>query len=304
MQPIQARLEAVAEDLVFLAPDNYPLSARIWHTTAARPKVAVLINAGAGISYRYYDRFAEYIASNGATVMIYDYRGIGKSRPRSLRGFSASVEDWGSKDCTAAIALLHKRDGEIPVVVIGHSVGGFLTGFVRNGQLINRLILVAAHTGYWRDYSKARRQRMYALWHVLMPALTRVFGFFPGRLLGVSEDIPAGAALEWANRRHPEFWWNVRTASGELDADRIEDAIARFRAIRAPTFAIRFSDDPFATLEGTQRILGLFFNCPTELIVLGPEDTNNQPIGHFGFFRATFRETLWPMVLSRIVEAI
>ena len=301
MQTTANSQDVLAEDLVFLSPDNYPLSGRLWHSATVRPKVAVLINAGAGISYQYYDHFAQYLSSNGAAVLTYDYRGIGKSRPRSLRGFSASVEDWGNKDCAAAIELLAKRLVGIPIVVIGHSVGGFVTGFVRNGELINRLILIGGHTGFWRDYSRAKRLRMYALWHVMMPALTRVVGFFPGRLLGMSEDIPAGAAMEWANRRQPDFWWNVRTTSGKLDTVRIEDALARFRAIRAPIIAIRFSDDPFATVEATERILGLFSNCPATNVVLGPEDSNFESIGHFGFFRKRFRETLWPVVLPHIL---
>jgi predicted alpha/beta hydrolase len=296
---------AAPEDLVFRSSDGYPLSGRIWHSTVmARPTAAVLINAGAGISYRYYDHFAEYLSSNGATVLAYDYRGIGKSRPRSLKGFSASVEDWGDKDCAAALELLAKRFVGIPIVVVGHSIGGFVTGFVRNGELINRLIMVGGHTGFWRDYARAKRLRMYVMWHVMMPVLTRIFGFFPGRMLRMSEDIPAGAAMEWANRRHPDFWWNVRTTSGALDIVRIEDALARFRAIRVPLIAIRFSDDPFATMEATQRILDLFSNCPATNVELGPESTNLQHIGHFGFFRRRFRETLWPVVLSHILGVI
>jgi predicted alpha/beta hydrolase len=294
---------AVPEDLVLLATDSYPLSARIWRSTSASTTVAILINAGAGISARYYDSFAQYLAAHGAAVLLYDYRGIAKSRPRSLRGFSASVEEWGRKDCSAALELLAKRFSGIPVVVIGHSVGGFVTGFVPNGRLIDRLVLIGAHTGYWRDYSKTRRLRMYALWHVIMPAVTRTIGFFPGRMLRVCEDIPAGAALEWADRRHPDFWWNVRTKTGELDVGRIEDALARFRAIHAPTVAIRFSDDPFATAEATNRILSLFSNCPATQVMLGPEDTSGQPIGHFGFFRTRFRNSLWPIVLPHILSA-
>jgi predicted alpha/beta hydrolase len=162
--------------------------------------------------------------------------------------------------------------------------------------------LIGGHTGFWRDYSKTKRLRMYALWHVMMPALTRVVGFFPGRLLRMSEDIPAGAAMEWANRRHPDFWWNVRTTSGKLDIARIEDALARFRAFRVPIIAIRFSDDPFATAEATERILGLFRNCPATNIAFGPEDAELEPIGHFGFFRKRFRETLWPAVLPQIID--
>jgi predicted alpha/beta hydrolase len=293
--------DAAAEGIVFTATDGYPLTGRIWQPNAATASVAVLINSGAGISSSYYDRFAEFIASHGAAVLTYDYRGIGKSRPRSLNGFSASVEVWGRNDCAAALNLLADRFAPLPIVVLGHSVGGFVTGFVQNGHLIDRLIFIGAHTGYWGDYARNSRFQMYVLWHLIMPGVTRMVGFFPGRALRLCEDIPMGVAMEWANRRQPDFWWNLRTETGDVDADRIDELLSRFRKIQAPTVAIRISDDPFATPDATDRILRLFSNCQSTQLVLGPANVAGQPIGHFGFFRSRFRDALWPLVATKIV---
>ena len=160
------------------------------------------------------------------------------------------------------------------------------------------MLLVGAHTGYWRDYAARARLRMYLLWHVLMPALTLAVGYFPGRKLHLLEDLPAGVALEWANRRRPEFWWNVRLPDGTSDLGRIESAVSRFQAVHAPTLAIRFSDDSFATEAATLRVLALYQNCPATQMVLGPSDAGGQKIGHFGFFRSRFRDTLWPRALE------
>src|SRR5207249_4064572 len=227
-------------------------------------------------------RFAGFLAANGVPTLTYDYRGIGKSRPRSLRGFPASVEDWGSKDCAAALEWLASRFPGAKRIVVGHSVGAFVTGCVTNGPMIDRMLLVGAHTGYWRDYAIRTRAGMYVLWHALMPSLTLVLGYFPGRRLHLLEDLPAGVALEWANRRRPEFWWNVKTPDGAIDSSWRENALDRFRAIRAPTLALCFSDDTFATEPATLRILGLYENCPVTQMVLGPADAGGQKIGHFG----------------------
>ena len=286
-------------DFVLAATDNYPLAARLWAGPDVPPPVAVaIINAGAGIGFGYYDRFAQFLAANGLPTLIYDYRGIRQSRPKSLRGFSASVEYWGSKDCAAALEWIAIRFPGVRRIVIGHSVGGFVTGFVTNGHRIDRMLLVGAHTGYWRDYAARARLRMYLLWHVLMPALTLAVGYFPGRKLHLLEDLPAGVALEWANRRRPEFWWNVRLPDGTSDLGRIESAVSRFQAVHAPTLAIRFSDDSFATEAATLRVLALYQNCPATQMVLGPSDAGGQKIGHFGFFRSRFRDTLWPRALE------
>lgn len=292
-----------SSELQLPASDGYVLRACIWQPAhLARPVATALINSGAGISYRYYDHFASFLAANRIATLIYDYRGVGRSRPTSLRGFDASVEDWGNKDCAACVAWLAERFVGLPRIVIGHSVGGFVTGFADNGSMIDQMLLVGAHNGYWRDYDKKYRLRMYVLWHLLMPSLSRVVGFFPGRALHLLEDLPLGVATEWANRRKPEFWWNVKTVEGARDNSRIESVVARFHAIRARTLAVRFSDDPFATSAATDRLLGLFSNCEAKQMLLSPADTSGQPIGHFGFFRSRFRESLWPRVLEWLLN--
>jgi len=287
-----------SSDFVLAAADSYPLAARLWANGAAPSPVAPVINACRGKGSAYSDRFASFLATRGVPTLIYDYRGIGKSRPQSLRGFSASVEDWGSKDCAAALEWLASRFAGAQRIVVGHSVGGFVTGFVTNGPMIDRMLLVGAHTGYWRDYAIHARPGMYVLWHALMPSLTRVLGYFPGRKLHLLEDLPAGVALEWANRRRPDFWWNVKTPDGAIDTSWRENALDRFRAISAPTLALCFSDDAFATEAATDRILGLYQNCSATRIVIEPADVGGQKIGHFGFFRSRFRDTLWPRVLD------
>jgi predicted alpha/beta hydrolase len=261
-----------------------------------------LINSGAGIQSRFYDRFAAFLAENGVPTVVYDYRGIGRSRPSSLRGFEASVEIWGSKDCAAVIDWLVERFPGAERLVVGHSVGGFVTGFATNGALIDQLLLVSAHTGYWQDYASRARFPMFLLWHVFMPAITRFVGYFPGRRLRISEDLPRGVALEWAARRKPEFWWHLKKDDGSIDNVLVQTFLARFEAIRARTLALQFADDPFATDNATARILGLYKNACVSRLILDAADGDGLKIGHFGFFRSRFRVNLWPRVLNAVLD--
>ncbi|MBL0291802.1 MAG: alpha/beta fold hydrolase [Betaproteobacteria bacterium] len=227
-----------------------------------------------------------YLAEGGFLPLVYDYRGIGRSRPQSMRGFEASVEEWGSKDCAAVLDWLAERFPGARRIVIGHSVGGFLTGFARNGHLIDHMVLVGAHTGYWGDYAPYARPWMYLLWHAFMPAVTRLVGYFPGRWLHMLEDLPRGVALEWAARRKPDFWWNARGADGQPDVARIDEVLGRFRSIHASVLALRFEDDPFATVAATERVLGLYSGCTAEQRLVTRADAGGQKIRHFGFFAA------------------
>src|SRR6188508_2440688 len=92
------------------ALDGYEL-AGTYH--AAKPDVAVrrvaLVHSGAGIAAGAYRRFAGYLAQAGIPALTYNYRGIGGSRPRALRGFRAAIEDWSEYDCGGAIAWLRAQ---------------------------------------------------------------------------------------------------------------------------------------------------------------------------------------------------
>jgi predicted alpha/beta hydrolase len=283
------------------AADGYPLHARLWARPGeTSPRRVALVNAGAGIVCAYYERFAAWLAASGTPTLVYDYRGIGGSRPATLRGFDATVEDWGRLDCSGALAWLEARYPAAERLVVGHSVGGFVTGLSTVGAQIDRLLLVGAHSGYCGDYASRARPWMYVLWHVLMPALTRIVGYFPGRRLHLLEDLPRGAALQWAGRRHPDFRDDddLRLPDGRRDEARGEALHGRFRAVRADTLALRFTDDPFATEAATANLQRLYVNATWRTRELSPADAGGGPIGHFGFFRSRHRDTLWPVVAA------
>lgn len=269
---------------------------------ATAPLIGI-INAGAGIPAAYYERFAGFLADRGIPTLTYDYRGIGRSRPPSLKGFEASVEQWGSQDCVAVLKWAMERFPTARRAVIGHSVGGLVTGFIPDAGLVNHLVFIGGHTGYWGDYAARARPGMWLLWHALMPAVTRLVGYFPARRLGLPEDLPAGVALEWANRRRPELWWNLCRSDGTLDQPRIDQLRGRFQAFRGRGLALSVTDDPFATAAATRRLCDLFQGVTFERQRWKPADLGLSKVGHFGFFRSRSRLTLWPQVADWLARA-
>lgn len=265
--------------------------------------LVAVINSGAGIPATYYGRFAEGLADCGIATITYDYRGIGRSRPRKLRGYQASIKDWGELDVPAALAWARWRYPDRTRAVIGHSIGGFLTGFVPDPSLIDRIVFVGAHTGYWRDYARWARPLMWAMWHALMPAVTRTLGYFPARRFGLPEDLPAGVAYDWAARTRPDFERNYLLPDGSLDRARLAVVRDRFRALTADVLAITLSDDPFATPAATARLRGLFSGCSFDERRFDPRRIGLRKVGHFGFFRMAARDALWPTVIDWLIRA-
>ena len=88
---------------------------------------------------------------------------------------------------------------------VAHSIGTLVIGGAPNVGEFSRLVFIAAHTGYYGDYAKRHRIPMAVMWHMVMPALTRAFGYFPARMLRLGENIPAGMAMQWAARANEAY---------------------------------------------------------------------------------------------------
>ncbi|MDR6714451.1 putative alpha/beta hydrolase [Pseudomonas hunanensis] len=270
------------------AGDGYSLGGFCWRHAQADPqRPLVIINAATSVRCRYYSRFADYLFAQGCDVLTYDYRGIGESRPASLRGFRASWSDWGRLDFEAMLQLASEQFPGQPVDVVGHSFGGWAVGLAPSAQRVRRVVMVGAQFAYWRDYAPEQRWRLVGKWHVLMPLLTRLLGYFPGKRLGWLEDTPTGVVRDWSTPT-PRF---EHRPSGRLLAQ------LPFAQVRAATLAISLSDDPFGTVAATERLLGYLTAAKSAHLRVAPGDISVDEIGHFAFFHDRFRAVLWPIAL-------
>lgn len=282
----------------FRAHDGYELVGSL-HTPSAERHAArvAVVHCGAGIPAERYERFAAFLAQAGVPTLTYDYRGIGRSRPADLRGFSAMMEDWAQYDCAAAIGWLRARFPAADMTGIAHSIGCLLVGGADNAAEQARLVLVGGHTGYYGDYRRRYRLQMTLVWHILMPALTHVVGYFPGRRLGLGDDIPARPALQWARRRSPELR-SSGTGSDDLRTRRLLDRCA---ALQRPALLVSIADDAFATASGNERLMGYYPALfPRTSVRFTPADAGVRRIGHFGFFSRRTGPPLWPRLLAEL----
>ena len=175
-------------ELTFPARDGYMLAATRRRPANGNAKAFVLIGSATAVPRQFYAKFASYLAEAGFAVLSFDYRGVGGSRPKSLRGFPASMRDWAALDLSAAIDFAAKEAAGRPLLLVGHSFGGQALGLVPNSQKISRALLVAAQVGYWRLFPPPENYRIYVRLRFIGPMLARVFGYLPG-WLGVGEDL-------------------------------------------------------------------------------------------------------------------
>jgi predicted alpha/beta hydrolase len=275
------------------------LAAHVWRHPdpphGTRP--VVIVNPATAIRCSYYARFAAFLHQQGFDVITYDYRGIGDSRPPTLRGFSASWLDWGRLDFEAVLRFAITSFPGQPVQVVAHSVGGFLVGLAPSNAVITRVFTVGAQFAHWRDYADRKRLVMLMKWHVAMPLLTRLCGYFPGRRLGWMEDTPSGVVRDWTHRS-PRFEETWQRGPQALTAGERAALVAQFGAMRAPMLALGMTDDEFGTVSAIQRLLAYFTGSQVTHLQLPPEMIGQREVGHFAFFHSRFEATLWQIALD------
>jgi predicted alpha/beta hydrolase len=129
---------------------------------------------------------------------------------------------------------------------------------------------------------------MFAKWHVVMPLVTMLCGYFPGKRLGWLEDTPAGVVRDWST---PTPRYEKRPSGQDIH-------VKNFAAVTARTLAISISDDPYGTVPAIERLLGYFTAGINTHLRITPGDIGEQEVGHFAFFRSAYQATLWPIALS------
>jgi predicted alpha/beta hydrolase len=263
-------------EIALTASDGYRLGATRYGERADK---AVLILPATGVPQRYYAKFAAWLATQGFQVLTFDYRGIGQSLRGHVRSVRARMRDWVLLDAAAAMRSL----ASFPKVsVVGHSFGGQALGLLPEPGRVTSALIVGSQSGYWKNWPPLARAWMWPTMHFAIPGVTRLLGYFPSSRFGIGEDLPKGVAIEWAS-------W-CRNPTYLVGALRVEDAYARFAA---PLRAYAFSDDPFGPLGAVKKLLELYPGSPAEVRHLKPADLGVARIGHFGFFREQFRDTLW-----------
>jgi len=259
------------------------------------PRGAALIVPAMGVTQAFYAALASWLAGQGFLTATFDYRGMGRSRNGRLRDVDATVVDWAVVDCAAMVDAMAERAPGKPLTWVGHSLGGQLLGLLPNRARIAKAVAIAAGSGYWRDNSPGLRWRVWVLWWLLVPLTVPVFGYFPGKRLRLVGDVPGPAMKQW--RRwclDPDY---VVGAEGEAMR-------ARYAAVDTPIHSLSFTDDEFMSERSIAALQAFFAGAPRTATRLHPREVGESRIGHFGFFRPRYEQSLWrPHLLPELARA-
>ncbi|PJI96118.1 putative alpha/beta hydrolase [Acidovorax sp. 69] len=273
------------------ADDGFLLSATLY-STITRPVGRLIVAGATAVPQGFYRKFAEFAAERGFETLTFDYRGIGKSRPSSLKGFEMSLLDWGQLDLAAAVEHMSQGDG-LPLYMVGHSYGGHALGLLPNHDKLAGFYGFGIGAGWHGWMPSSEQWKVLPMWHLVLPLLTWWKGYCPWRMLGMGEDLPRNVFWQWRHWcRYPRYFFDDPAMLG------IEDRYAR---VRVPIMAVNAVDDRWATASSRDAFMSGYRNAPLSTSDIHPTAPSGG-IGHMGYFRAS-SQVFWDEALGWLARS-
>tara|TARA_B100000965_G_scaffold162249_1_gene135160 strand:+ start:1031 stop:2068 length:1038 start_codon:yes stop_codon:yes gene_type:complete len=104
----------------FVAADGIRMTTRRWTPEDGKPKAVVVALHGFNDYSNFFDAPGKWLADRGVLSYAYDQRGFGDG-PR--RGLWAGAETY-ARDLTDFVALVRRAHPDVPIYVLGESMGG------------------------------------------------------------------------------------------------------------------------------------------------------------------------------------
>jgi predicted alpha/beta hydrolase len=275
-------------DLVHTTTAGSQLSLTLYLPEKA-PRAVVVLHGGIGIPKRFYRHFATWLAEHrNLACLTYDYRDFGESSWSHVRASLATLTDWGIHDQVAALDVAQMVLPRVPLWVIGHSFGGLMLPF-HPPREIDRAIIVASGLVRMDDHPLRFQAFARQLWQVSGPLATTLFGYLPGRFLGLGTNWPAG--VFWQLRR-----WCLSKSFYLSDAG-TQIPPLQSGALTAPTLLIAIADDPMMPPKAVWRIMELLPDSIKRQKVFRPAEFGLTSIGHLGAF-SIGNAAVWPAIVD------
>ncbi len=275
------------QNLTLHTEDQTPIAASLFYPERSNQKL-IIINSATGVRQQIYFGFASYLSENGFTVITYDYRGIGLSKPLKMKNFPANMRIWGNQDFKTITDYARETFKNYHYFCIGHSVGALLLGMNPNSILFEKLVFIGTQKAFVGNLRFKTKVEAYLGFGIAQPLFTIALGYFPAQWFGLGESLPSGSAFDWRTLILHKKSTNKLLESTE-DFSKI---------LTQNVFVIRAEDDEWVTGKGVQSLMKETYpNMKPVFRFLKIEESEKKKIGHINFFRS-YNRNLWKIILA------
>lgn len=281
-------------NIEFTAADGVLLKGQV--IAAKEPKAAVLLNPGTATKTSFYIPFAEFLAEQGYSVLLWNYRGFCESRTQSLKGSDICFADIGLKDVPAAIDKAKELFPELPLYCVGHSAGGQQLGYAENCNELKGLVGIAVSTGYFGTMPLGFRIQAHVLFKIVTPISNALFGYVKTAKLNIMEDLPPKLAKEWGQWcAKKDFFFDPKFAKKKPE-------LKNYRTFNFPVHVFTADDDEISTVFNTKSLWKHIKSTqPIEFTLYKAANMPKKAVGHFGYFRKA-NQQIWQDVVAKLNE--
>jgi predicted alpha/beta hydrolase len=262
-----------------------------------QPKGIIQFNGGTATKKEFYFPFITFLAENNYLVCSWDYRGSGESAPKYLSKCEYTYSDYGSKDMPAIKSFLTSKYPELPILVFGHSAGGQQVGLMHNCEGYKGMVSFAVSTGYAPQFKLSYRLMSFYFFYIFSPVSIFLKGYVQAKPFGYMENLPKNVVLQWRD------WCNKKEYFFHNKFYRKTIPEGFYNDMPFPIHLFWTNDDKISNEKNTRDFwqhvksgYGISFH---ELI---PAAYQEKEINHFGFFKKSMSNKLWPLALQKLNE--
>ena len=272
-----------------ITKDHYSLAAHLFEPQISNQKV-LLINSATGVKQQIYFSVAQFFADHGFTVITYDYRGIGLSKPHKMRGFEASMRVWGTTDYKALTDYIKSNFEDYKKYCLGHSVGALILGMNPDSEIFEEFIFVGTQNAFVGNLRLKTKIEAYLGFGIVQPLFTVLLGYFPASWFGLGESLPSGSAFDW----------RILILNKKSTNNLLEKSADFSKKLKQKVLVIWAEDDAWLTEKGVKSLLeNTYANLRPTYRHIYTSESEKGEIGHVNFFRS-YNRKLWKILLDRL----
>jgi len=252
------------------------------------PPLATLVIASAiGVPQGFYRRYAQYMNQQGFACLTFDYRGTGDSTYQGNLN-NIAMTDWGTQDLNCVLAKAqqlaeHNGANSDSIFLLGHSIGGQISGLAQNSKSLKAAMFVASSAPFWKRWNGRSKISMFITVYLLLPLFSMGRKVFPAKSVGLSSmNFPAVIAKTWAKWMKKKDYLFDKSLGYSLE---------NYQQLNFPLLSLSFDDDTLAPEININWLMKFFPNCQVERRIIQAKE--HGALGHMGFFRKKHQDTLW-----------